>query len=176
MNVPWSPEASLPREQDTSPSAGNMLSHRAATRSPVPVTAHRRAPAAHAPHAPLQHGRREAAELGEALTGSRLGKMLTQDLHVLSPLSPAPPMAAVNPGVHPSGHSLPTGLPLSGFLHTSSDGCRIKTIKKPGRGNKLENANPPFSSKFPFEILFLKISPKEIIGDLRDGRIGVWML
>lgn len=116
MNVPWSPEASFPREQDTSPSAGNMLSHRAATRSPVPVTAHRRAPAAHAPHTPLQHGRREAAELGEALTGSRLGKMLTQDLHVLCPLSPAPPMAAVNPGVHPSGHSLPTGLPLAGFL------------------------------------------------------------
>lgn len=116
MNVPWSLEASVPWEQDTSPSAGNMLSHRAATRSPVPVTAHRRAPAAHAPHAPLQHGRREAAELGEALTGSRLGKMLTQDLHMLSPLSPAPPTAAVNPGVPPSGHALPTGLPLAGFL------------------------------------------------------------
>lgn len=59
---------------------------------------------------------RRLGSLKEKPLWSRLGKMLTQDLYVLSPLSPAPPTAAVNPGVHPSGHALPTGLPLAGFL------------------------------------------------------------
>lgn len=62
---------------------------------------------------------------------------------------------------------------LAGFLHTSPDGCRIKTIKKAGHGNKLENTNPPSSFTFPFEILLKKKkSHREIIGDLGDGRTG----
>lgn len=85
----------------------------------IPVTTPWHAPAAHVPHAPLQHGCREAAELGEALSGSRLGKMLTQTLHILSPLSPASPTAAVNPKVHPSAQTLPTALSLTLFLSFS---------------------------------------------------------
>lgn len=44
-------------------------------------------------------------------------------------------------------------LVLPGFLHTSPDGCRIKTSKKARPRNKLKNANPPSSFKFPLEIL-----------------------
>lgn len=66
-----------PPGADTSSSAGT-LSHGAAPRT------------CHCSSVRTAHGpARGAAELGEAFTGSRLGKMLTQNLHVLSPLCPA---------------------------------------------------------------------------------------
>lgn len=85
MNVPWSLEAAVPQEQTPAAQQGTLSCGAA------PCTCH-------CSSVCTAHG--AAAELGEAFTGSRLGKMLTQNLHVLSPLCPAPLLIPESIWVH----------------------------------------------------------------------------